>query len=96
MEIEHLSPAQWEQVTDAVIWLWIIVACVILFNGCLLFGRAILPSLVETRTVSASAGRATQMFVVFGGAALVGLTFAAVMFTGHAEVFYEVYERAWY
>jgi hypothetical protein len=96
MQIEHLSPAQWEQITSSLTWLWILVACVILFNGCLLFGRAVLPSLVETRTVPASAERAVQIFVVFGGAAIVGVIYAAITFSDNVEVLYEVYERTWY
>lgn len=96
MQPEHLSPAQWSQITDSLIWLWILVACVILFNGSLLFGRAILSSLAFTRSDPSGPEHAIPIFVVFGGAAIVGILFAAFTFGGHVEVVYDVFERVWY
>lgn len=96
MRPEHINPAQWVQITDTMIWLWIIVAFVILFNGSLLFGRAVLPSLAKTRSDPSGPTQAIPIFVVFGGAALVGVLYAAYAFFDNVEVITDVFDRVWY
>lgn len=96
MQLEHINPEQWATITDAVIWLWIVVALVILFNGSLLFGRAVFPSLAQTRSDPTGPEKMVPLFAVFGGAALFGVLIAAYTFADNVEVIYDVFERVWY
>lgn len=98
--IEHpnsLVESLWVELYDNnLIWLALLWLSVIFFAGSILFGRAIVPSLIYTGHLADRFARTRLLF--YASAALGGLlviTFAALWF-GNMGVITDIYDRVWY
>ena len=95
MDPQSLTTEQWAEVGLALKFLWVALGCAIIGASSLLTAHAIIPSAVETRTISDRWLRTRPLFYLVGTAGVIGIAtclFLAAQETGWIR---DMYPRFW-
>lgn len=92
---EQMTPDQWDHVTQTLIWLWAFVACMVLLAGSMMVAHILLPSLIDSRHLSPSLGRARPVIYGIAALAFVGAVVVFASFVISLQEFYDIYPGAW-
>lgn len=96
MGLEPLTQATWDDLNQALLYLALLWASVVTFAGFMLFGRAIIPSLVYTGHVPQRSERLRlPIFAVAAIAGIAVIVFAS-LWIGSLGFLYDIYDRKWY
>lgn len=66
MDPQPLTPSEWGQVGDSLLYLWMALGAAFIAGPVLLTAHAIIPSLVDTETISARWSKARPVFYLIG------------------------------
>jgi hypothetical protein len=90
-----ISAAQWAQVQDTLIYLWVFWLSVI--GGAVLFitGHAVIPSLAFTGHIGSRARAARPVFYLLALLAALGAAWALASFLNASEVLRIIYPKVW-
>ncbi|MCX2726396.1 hypothetical protein OO015_02675 [Thermomicrobium sp. 4228-Ro] len=91
----NVTPAQWEQIHQALIWFWAFLACVVAFAANMLVAYAIIPSLVSTRDLPAKVSAIRPILFVLAAVFLLAALYAFVNIVNGIQVLYEIWPRRW-
>ncbi len=86
----------WTRLNLAILFLTLTHLSVVLFAGSLLFGRAVIPSLLFTKDAPPKARMGIPLFLVLGALGIIGVFVFGYLFFDYSGVELEIYDRVWY
>jgi hypothetical protein len=92
---EELTPAQWEAVTESLIWLWAFVGFVVLLAGMMLLAHIVIPSLVESRHVPSRVMSIRPILYGIAAIAFIGVVVVFASFVISLNTFFDIYPDRW-
>lgn len=90
-----LTTEQWAQVGLALKFLWAAFASSLVAGGSLLAAHAVIPSAVETRTISSRWLKIRPLFYLVGIAGVVGIGLFLFLAASETDWIRETYPRFW-
>ena len=91
----NVTPAQWEQIHQALIWFGAFLGCVVVFAANLLVAYAIIPSLISTRDLPARVGVIRPFLFALAALFLLAALYAFVNIVNGIQVLYEIWPQRW-
>jgi hypothetical protein len=96
MTPEPLVQALWDDLNQDLLWLALLHLSVVTFAGSILFGRAVVPSLVYTGHASERVGRLQPVFYAMAAVAGLAVIVLASLWIDGLDVLWDgVYDRIW-
>lgn len=86
----------WTDLNLAILYLALTHLSVVLFAGSLLFGRAVIPSLLFTRDAPPKARMGIPIAFVGMALGVIGVLVFGYLFFDYAGVVLDIYDRVWY
>lgn len=96
MDPVPLTSEQWDQSWQAVRWLWIAFAFALVSGPSLLTAHAVIPSAVETRTISEKWMSTRIVFYLIGVVALAGIGLSFFMAGTETDWIQSTYNKFWH
>ena len=95
MDPKPLSTAEWAEVGNALKFLWLALGFALIAGPSLLPAHAILPSVIDTKTVPARWARFRAPLYVVGITCVAGIFFALFMASQNTDFLHDMYSRWW-
>ena len=95
MDPKPLSTAEWAEVGNALKFLWLALGFALIAGPSLLTAHAILPSVIDTKTVPAKWARFRAPLYVVGITCVAGIFFALFMASQNTDFLHDMYSRWW-
>ncbi len=95
MDPKPLSTAEWAEVGNALKFLWLALGFALIAGPSLLTAHAILPSVIDTKTVPAKWARFRAPLYVVGITCVAGIFFALFMASQNTDFLHNMYSRWW-
>ena len=95
MDPKPLSTAEWAEVGNALKFLWLALGFALIAGPSLLTAHAILPSVIDTKTVPARWARFRAPLYVVGITCVAGIFFALFMASQNTDFLHDMYSRWW-
>jgi hypothetical protein len=94
-DLQPVSASQWATISDAMLWMWLTVALVVIAAGALLVSFAVVPSLAGFAQPPGWARLLRVVSYLAAASALFAAIVCAVLFLLNAGVAYDIYPRTW-
>ena len=95
MDPKPLSTAEWAEVGNALKFLWLALGFALVAGPSLLTAHAIIPSVIDTKTVPAKWARFRAPLYVVGITCVAGIFFALFMASQNTDFLHNMYSRWW-
>ena len=95
MDPKPLTTAEWAEVGNALKFLWLALGFALISGPSLLTAPAIIPSIVDTKTVAASWSRFRAPLYVVGIICFIGIFVSLFMASENTDFLHRIYSRWW-
>ena len=95
MDPKPLSTAEWAEVGNALKFLWLALGFAVGAGPSLLTAHAIIPSVIDTKTVPAKWAKFRAPLYAVGVTSIIGILFALFMASQHTNFLLDMYSRWW-
>ena len=95
MDPKPLTTAEWAEVGTALKFLWLALGCALIAGPSLLTAHAIIPSMVDTKTLPEKVSRMRAPLYVFGIVCVLGIFGSLYMASENPDFLHRVYSRWW-
>ncbi len=95
MDPKPLTAAEWAEVGNALKFLWLALGFALVAGPSLLTAHAIIPSVVDTKTVPATWSKLRPPLYAVGIASVMGIIFALFMASQNTNFLHDMYSRWW-
>ena len=95
MDPKPLTTAEWAEVGNALKFLWLALGFALVAGPSLLTAHAIIPSVVDTKTVPATWSKLRPPLYAVGIASVMGIIFALFMASQNTNFLRDMYSRWW-
>ena len=95
MDPKPLSTAEWAEVGNALKFLWLALGFALVAGPSLLTAHAIIPSVIDTKTVPAKWAKLRAPLYAVGVTSIIGLLFAFYLASQTTNFLHDMYSRWW-
>ena len=95
MDPKPLTTAEWAEVGNALKFLWLALGFAIIAGPSLATAHALIPSIVDTKTVSAKWSKLRAPLYVTGIICVIGIFFSLFMAAENTDFLHRTYSRWW-
>ena len=95
MDPKPLSTAEWAEVGNALKFLWLALGFALVAGPSLLTAHAIIPSVIDTKTVHAKWAKLRAPLYAVGITCVIGIFFALFMASQNTDFLHDMYSRWW-
>jgi hypothetical protein len=95
MDPKPLTTAEWAEVGTALKFLWLALGFAVVAGPSLLTAHAIIPSLIDTKSIAAKWSKLRAPLYLLGGVCVVGIFGSLFMASENVEFIERVYSRWW-
>jgi len=95
MDPKPLTTAEWAEVGNALKFLWLALGFALVAGSSLLTAHAIIPSIVDTKTVAAKWSRLRAPLYVVGIICFMGIFASLYMASEYTDFLHRMYSRWW-
>ena len=95
MDPKPLTTAEWAEVGNALKFLWLALGFALVAGPSLLTAHAIIPSIVDTKTVAAKWSRFRAPLYVVGIICFIGIFVSLFMASENTDFLHRIYSRWW-
>jgi len=95
MDPKPLTTAEWAEVGNALKFLWLALGFALVAGPSLLTAHAIIPSIVDTKTVAAKWSRLRAPLYVVGIICFIGIFVSFFMASENTDFLHRIYSRWW-
>ncbi len=91
----NVTAEQYQQISQALIWFWAFLACVVAFAANFLVAYAIIPSLISTRDLPTKVAALRPVLFALAALFLLAALFSFVNIVNGIQVLYEIWPHRW-
>lgn len=95
MDPKPLTTAEWAEVGTALKFLWLALGFAVVAGPSLLTAHAIIPSVIDTKSIAAKWSKLRAPLYLLGGVCVVGIFGSLFMASENVEFIERVYSRWW-
>jgi hypothetical protein len=95
MDPKPLTTAEWAEVGTALKFLWLALGFAVVAGPSLLTAHAIIPSVIDTKSIAAKWSKLRAPLYLLGGVCVVGILGSLFMASENLEFIERVYPRWW-